>query len=79
MRNAEQIAQRGLAVKVFGGVQFARRLAQSGDDQIQRGQRPRNLLAARRHCAREKLVQPKLLDEFPWLLPQLHPMLFPQL
>jgi hypothetical protein len=53
-----------LLVKVFGDVQFARRLAEPRDDQDQRRQRPGNMLLSRRQRAFQKRVQSELLDEF---------------
>ena len=46
-RHAQQVGQRALPIKVFGDVQFARRLAEPRDDQNQRRQRPGNVLLSR--------------------------------
>ena len=63
-RHAQQIGQRALAVKVFGDMQLARRLAEPRDDQDQRRQRPGNMFLSRRHRAPQELVQSESLDEF---------------
>jgi hypothetical protein len=63
-RHAQQVGQCAVPVKVFGDVQLARWLAQAGDDQNQRRQRPGNVLLPRRHHTLQKLMQFQLLDQF---------------
>ena len=57
-------AERALPVEMLGDVEFAGGLAQAGDHQNQRRQRPGNVLLPRRQHPLQELVQPQLLDQF---------------
>ncbi len=62
-RNAQEIDQRALGVKMLGDVQFARRLAEAAEDQHQGHQRPGDFFAAVGKRAVEKVLQAQLLDK----------------
>ena len=62
-RNAQEIGQCALGVKMLGDVQFARRLAEAAEDQHQGHQRPGDFFAAVGNRAVEKVLQAQLFDE----------------
>ena len=62
-RNAQQIGQGTLGIKMLGDVQFARRIAEAAEDQHQGHQRPGDFFAAGGKRAVEEVLQAQLFDK----------------